>query len=203
MKEVPGDKVEKSIVSSRKSRAAAGGRGRQTVKDLTWLLLYTSLLASGFNLDDPTQVAGRPNDEFCVEADGKKLKGTTKEGLDLEGGDEKKKLEELKAELEPLTMLMKEVLGDKVEKKGYKVTLMEEKRAEELAAEASKPVEEEAADDIDDPIAIMSGRGEEGVYKDTLTEEKRVAELAAEDLSCGITEAFTKDWKSGRQGTQS
>merc|ERR1711965_1187084 len=38
------------------------------------------------------------------------------EGLDLEDEDEKKKLEELKAEFEPLTKLMKEVLGDKVEK---------------------------------------------------------------------------------------
>merc|ERR1711904_216133 len=35
---------------------------------------------------------------------------------DLEDEDEKKKLEELKAEFEPLTKLMKEVLGDKVEK---------------------------------------------------------------------------------------
>merc|ERR1712238_35531 len=50
------------------------------------------------------------------EFDGKKLKSTTKEGLDLEDEDEKKKLEELKAEFEPLTKLMKEVLGDKVEK---------------------------------------------------------------------------------------
>ena len=40
----------------------------------------------------------------------------TKEGLDIEDEDEKKKLEELKAEFEPLTKLMKEVLGDKVEK---------------------------------------------------------------------------------------
>merc|ERR1712201_52257 len=59
-----------------------------------------------------------PIDEYCVqqlkEFDGKKLKSTTKEGLDLD--DEKKKLEELKAEFEPLTKLMKEVLGDKVEK---------------------------------------------------------------------------------------
>merc|ERR1711879_865107 len=46
----------------------------------------------------------------------KKLKSTTKEGLELDDEDEKKRLEELKAEFEPLTKLMKEVLGDKVEK---------------------------------------------------------------------------------------
>merc|ERR1711934_687024 len=61
-----------------------------------------------------------PVDEYGVqqlkEFDGKKLKSTTKEGLDIEDEDEKKKLEELKAEFEPLTKLMKEVLGDKVEK---------------------------------------------------------------------------------------
>merc|ERR1711937_813445 len=61
-----------------------------------------------------------PIDEYTVqqlkEFDGKKLKSTTKEGLDLEDEDEKKKLEEMKAEFEPLTKLMKEVLGDKVEK---------------------------------------------------------------------------------------
>jgi len=61
-----------------------------------------------------------PIDEYAVqqlkEFDGKKLKSTTKEGLDLEDEDEKKKIEELKAEFEPLTKLMKEVLGDKVEK---------------------------------------------------------------------------------------
>merc|ERR1711912_48742 len=59
-------------------------------------------------------------DEYCVqqlkEFDGKKLKSTTKEGLEIDDEDEKKKLEELKAEFEPLTKLMKEVLGDKVEK---------------------------------------------------------------------------------------
>merc|ERR1712238_276040 len=61
-----------------------------------------------------------PIDEYAVqqlkEFDGKKLKSVTKEGLDIEDEDEKKKLEELKAEFEPLTKLMKEVLGDKVEK---------------------------------------------------------------------------------------
>merc|ERR1712038_1700132 len=61
-----------------------------------------------------------PIDEYGVqqlkEFDGKKLKSTTKEGLDIDDEDEKKKIEELKAEFEPLTKLMKEVLGDKVEK---------------------------------------------------------------------------------------
>lgn len=49
--------------------------------------------------------------------DGKKLKSCTKEGLDLdETEDEKKNKEEVKAKFEPLCKLMKDVLGDKVEK---------------------------------------------------------------------------------------
>merc|ERR1712213_134505 len=61
-----------------------------------------------------------PIDEYAVqqlkEFDGKKLKSTTKEGLELDDEDEKKRWKELKAEFEPLTKLMKEVLGDKTEK---------------------------------------------------------------------------------------
>jgi molecular chaperone HtpG len=61
-----------------------------------------------------------PIDEYCVqqlkEYDGKKLKSVTKEGLDLDTEDEKKKTEEQKAEFEPLCKLIKEVLGDKTEK---------------------------------------------------------------------------------------
>merc|ERR1712178_310446 len=61
-----------------------------------------------------------PVDEYAVqqlmEFEGKKLKSTTKEGLDIEDEDDKKKLEELKAEFEPLSKLMQEFLGDKVEK---------------------------------------------------------------------------------------
>merc|ERR1712195_200097 len=61
-----------------------------------------------------------PVDEYAVqqlkEFDGKKLKSITKEGLDIDDEDEKKKMEEMKAEFEPLSKLMKEVLGDKVEK---------------------------------------------------------------------------------------
>jgi len=61
-----------------------------------------------------------PIDEYCVqqlkEYDGKKLKAVTKEGLDLDTEEEKKQTEELKASYEPLCKLIKEVLGDKVEK---------------------------------------------------------------------------------------
>jgi molecular chaperone HtpG len=62
-----------------------------------------------------------PIDEYMVqqlkEYDGKKLVSCTKEGLDFgESEEEKKKKEEEKARFEPLCKLMKDVLGDKVEK---------------------------------------------------------------------------------------
>jgi len=61
-----------------------------------------------------------PIDEYCVqqlkEYDGKKLTNVIKEGLELEDEDEKKTREEQKAEFENLCKLIKEVLGDKVEK---------------------------------------------------------------------------------------
>ncbi|MCB0371351.1 MAG: hypothetical protein KDD45_18570, partial [Bdellovibrionales bacterium] len=62
-----------------------------------------------------------PIDEYVIqqlkEYDGKKLKNCTKEGLDLEDSEEaKKKLEEQKASYANLCTLIKEVLGDKVEK---------------------------------------------------------------------------------------
>ena len=62
-----------------------------------------------------------PIDEYMVqqmkEYDGKKLISCTKEGLDMdETEDEKKAKEEEKARFEPLCKLMKDVLGDKVEK---------------------------------------------------------------------------------------
>jgi len=61
-----------------------------------------------------------PIDEYAVqqikEYDGKKLKSVTKEGLQLDDEEDKKKTEELKADYESLCALIKEVLGQKVEK---------------------------------------------------------------------------------------
>jgi len=62
-----------------------------------------------------------PIDEYMVQQmkdyDDKKLKSVTKEGLDMdETDDEKKKREEEKAKFESLCKLMKDILGDKVEK---------------------------------------------------------------------------------------
>merc|ERR1712157_165847 len=62
-----------------------------------------------------------PIDEYAVqqlkEYDGKKLVCCTKEGLELDDSEEeKKKKEEVKAQFEPLCRIMKEILGDKVEK---------------------------------------------------------------------------------------
>merc|ERR1719229_50926 len=62
-----------------------------------------------------------PIDEYAVqqlkEYDGKKLICVTKEGLELpEDEEEKKRFEELKAQLEPLCKTMQEILDKKVEK---------------------------------------------------------------------------------------
>nr|CAK95235.1 84kDa heat shock protein [Haliotis tuberculata] len=62
-----------------------------------------------------------PIDEYCVqqlkEYDGKTLVCVTKEGLELpEDEEEKKKLEEAKAQFEGLCKVMKEILDKKVEK---------------------------------------------------------------------------------------
>jgi len=62
-----------------------------------------------------------PIDEYAVqqlkEYDGKKLVSCTKEGLQLdETEEEKAKKEEVKAQYEALCRLMKDILGDKVEK---------------------------------------------------------------------------------------
>merc|ERR1712023_90510 len=47
-----------AIMSELKSKASAD-KSDKTVKDLIWLLFDTSLLTSGFGLEEPTQFAGR------------------------------------------------------------------------------------------------------------------------------------------------
>lgn len=46
------------IMQELKSKASAD-KSDKTVKDLVWLLFDTSLLTSGFGLEEPTQFAGR------------------------------------------------------------------------------------------------------------------------------------------------
>merc|ERR1712054_356543 len=53
------DKKKLEELMTELKKKAAADKSDKTVKDLIWLLFDTSLLTSGFNLDEPTQFAGR------------------------------------------------------------------------------------------------------------------------------------------------
>ncbi|QCE01863.1 molecular chaperone HtpG [Vigna unguiculata] len=102
---------ENPIMDELRKRADAD-KNDKSVKDLVLLLFETALLTSGFSLDDPNTFVGQ-----LKEFEGKKLVSATKEGLKLdESEDEKKKKEELKEKFDGLCKVIKDVLGDKVEK---------------------------------------------------------------------------------------
>merc|ERR1711939_1177010 len=92
MKEILGDKTEKVVVSERLTEAPCclvtgeygwtADKGDKTVKDLVHLLFETSLLTSGFSLDEPATFAGR-------------IHRMIKLGLSIEDDDEPDDVEEL------------------------------------------------------------------------------------------------------------
>jgi len=90
------------------------GESKQSVSNSPFI---ESLKKKGYEVIYMTD----PIDEYAVqqlkEFDGKKLRSCTKEGLELETSEEEKKArEEEKTQYEGLCKLVKEVLGDKVEK---------------------------------------------------------------------------------------
>jgi molecular chaperone HtpG len=103
-------------------------RMKENQKDIYYITGESKDIVSGSSFVERVKAKGfeilylvDPIDEYAVqqlkEYDGKKLVCVTKEGLELpEDEDEKKKLEEQKAEFEDLCKVIKDILDKKVEK---------------------------------------------------------------------------------------
>ena len=119
----------KHVIMTELKKMASVDTSDKTVRNLLWLLLDTSLLASGFNLNVPTLSAGRIHriiklgqtidDDDGGSGDGDDpppFEKVAEEGLDPDHEDDVKQLEDSKTDFEPLVKLIKGVLGDRVEK---------------------------------------------------------------------------------------
>merc|ERR1712014_502905 len=90
----PNHAIMKELLSK-----ATADKSDKTVKDLVWLLFDTSLLTSGFALDEPTQFAGRIHRMIklglSIDDDDDEAEDDLPPLEEVEGGEDASKMEEV------------------------------------------------------------------------------------------------------------